>query len=102
MQIIKKLSKQIKDELHDAEKYAELAIEHKAEHPTLSSVYYRLANAELDHVNMLHGEVVDLINKAKGEKAVPPVMFEFWAWQHDEMIEEEKEVRMLLEMYKSK
>lgn len=102
MQIIKTLSKQIKEELHDAEKYARDALAHKADDPALAATYYRLANAEIEHASMLHDDVVREIEKAKGEKVVPPVMFDIWNWKHDELIEEEKEVRLLLEMYKSK
>lgn len=100
MIIIKNLSKQIKEELHDAEKYAKLAHEYKAERPTLAALYAKLADQELDHASMLHGETVKLIEKASTEKEVPPVMRELWAWQHEEMIEEEKEVRTLLDMYR--
>ena len=102
MRIIKNIAGQIREELHDAEKYAKLAIEHKTDHPTLAGVYRRLANAELDHASMLHTEVVDIIKKTKEEKAIPPVMLELWSWKHDELIEEEKEVRMLLDMYDRK
>lgn len=102
MQIIKTLSKQIKEELHDAEKYAKDALTHKTDDPALAATYYRLANAELDHASMLHDEVVREVEKTKGEKAIPPVMFELWNWQHNELIEEEKEVRLLIEMYKGK
>ena len=38
--------------------------------------------------------------KAAAEKPVPPVMREIWAWQHDELIEQERDVRRLMEMYK--
>ena len=102
MQIIKTLAHQIKEELHDAEKYAKLAIEHKADHPALAGAYYRLSNEELEHMNILHTQAVQMIDKAKNEKVVPPVMFELWAWKHEEMIEEEKGVRLLLDMYSRK
>ena len=102
MRIIKNISGQIKEELHDAEKYAKLALEYKTDHPSLAGAYYRLANEELEHMTILHNHVMQMIEKAKNEKVVPPVMFELWAWKHEEMIEEEKEVRMLLDMYSRK
>ena len=43
MRIIKDLSKQIKEELHDAEKYAKMALEHKTDHPDLAEAYHHLA-----------------------------------------------------------
>lgn len=100
MRKIKELSQKIKEELRDAEKYARGAIEEKMEHPTLAAVYHRLANDELAHASMLHEEAVAMIRVAGEGKEVPPVMKELWAWQHEEMVEEEKEVRMLLEMAK--
>ena len=100
MLIIKKLAKQIREELHDAEKYARGAHELRTDYPAVAAVYAKLAEQELDHAGMLHEQVVKLIDKASAEKPVPPVMTELWKWQHDEMVEEEKEVRLLLDMYR--
>ena len=99
MTIIKELAKRIKEELGDAEWYAEKALEHKTEHPEVSELYYHLAKTEMSHANDLHDKVVTLIRKASSEKAVPPVMRELWAWQHEEIVEEQAEVMRLLEMY---
>lgn len=101
MRIIKEIAKRIKEELHDAEWYAEKALEHKAMHPDLSEVYIRLAKEEHAHSTLLHDKVVALIRKASSEKEVPPAMREMWEWQHGEIIEEEAEVKRLLEMYAS-
>ena len=99
MRIIKELAKQIKEELHDAEKYAKMALEHKMGHPDLAEAYHRLAKEEIGHATLLHEKVVAMIRKASTEKEVSPVMRELWAWQHDEIVEEEAEVRRLVEMY---
>lgn len=99
MRIIKELAKQIKEELHDAEKYAKMALEHKMDHPDLAEAYHRLAKEEIGHAALLHEKVVTMIRKASTEKEIPPVMHELWAWQHDEIVEEEAEVRRLVEMY---
>lgn len=100
MQIIKILSKRIKEELHDAEWYAKAALESKAEQPALAAVYHRLSEEEMTHAGMLHDEVVSVIRKVSAEKEVPPVMRELWNWQHEEIVEEEAEVRRLIDMYK--
>ena len=39
MKIIKTLAKDIREELHDAEKYAKAALETKAEHPGLAETF---------------------------------------------------------------
>ena len=49
MRIIKEVSKRIKEELHDAEWYAEEALEHKAMYPDVAEVYHHLAKEELSH-----------------------------------------------------
>ena len=100
MLIIKRLAKQIKEELEDAEKYAEEAHELRMEYPAIAASYAKLAEQELEHANILHDNVVRLIEKASAEKTVPPVMMELWRWQHEEMIEEEKGVRLLLDMFR--
>lgn len=99
MRIIKDLSKRIKEELHDAEGYAKLALEHKMDQPELAEAYHRLAKDEIGHANLLHEKVVSMIRKASTEREVPPAMREIWAWQHEEIIEEEAETRRLVEMY---
>lgn len=100
MLIIKELAKQIREELHDAEKYAKGSLDHKQDHPQLAALYNRLAGEEINHAMLLHDEAVRQIEKVAAEKPVPPVMRELWAWQHDELIEQEREVRRLMEMYK--
>lgn len=100
MLIIKELAKQIREELHDAEKYAKGSLDKKTDCPQLAALYNRLAGEEINHAMLLHDEVVRQIEKAAAEKPVPPVMRELWAWQHDELIEQERDVRRLMEMYK--
>lgn len=99
MRMIKELAKRIKEELHDAEWYAKQAMEHKTAYPEVAAVYHHLAKEEMSHANALHTEVVTLIRKASAEKAVPPVMRELWAWQHEEIVEEQAEVTRLIDMY---
>jgi hypothetical protein len=99
MRIIKELSKRIKEELHDAEWYAKAALEQKADHPDVADAYHHLAKEEMGHANLIHEKVVAIIRKASAEREPPPVMRELWAWQHEEIVEEEAEVVRLIEMY---
>lgn len=100
MRIIKELSKRIKEELHDAQWYAKAALEHKDDQSDVADAYHHLAKEEISHASLLHEKVVALIRKASTEREPPPVMRELWAWQHEEIVEEEVEVKRLLEMYK--
>ena len=99
MRIIKKLTKDIREEFNDAEKYAKAALEVKAEYPMLADVFYRLAGEEVDHAMRLHGEVVKMIDKAGKDSPAPAVMKEIWAFEHDLLLEEMAEVKRLMEMY---
>ena len=101
MLLIKKLSKMIKEEICDAEKYANCALKYKDEDKPLADTFYTLANEELRHMEILHNQVVRIINayKAKGA-TVPPAMQAVYDYIHEEEIENTREVKILLDMYK--
>lgn len=98
MEKIKILCKEIREELKDAETYAERSIKSKGEgDKDLAEMYVSLANAEMEHVEKLHNAAVREIDRIKSSgKEVPPVMMELWKWQHSELAEEAAEVKMLI------
>ena len=101
MLIIKKLSEMIKEEIHDAEKYAGCALSHKEDDKTLADTFYTLSNEELKHMDLLHDQVVRLINDYRKTKGEPPKeMLAIYNYMHEEQIDAVKEVRILLSMYK--
>lgn len=101
MLLIKKLSKMIKEEIGDAEKYAKCALNYKDDDRVLADAFYNLANEELKHMEMLHNQVVRLINEYKAKKGDPPKeMLAIYDYVHEEQIEDVQEVRILLNMYK--
>ena len=101
MLIIKKLSRMIKEEIADAEKYANCALNHKEDDKGLADTFYTLANEELNHMDMLHTQVVRLINAYRKENGeVPPAMQAIYDYVREEQIENVKEVKLLLNMYK--
>lgn len=98
MKLIKTIVTQIKMEIDAAEDYAESAIELKEKDTTLKEMYIKLANAELDHVDILHNAVVRIIEKHKIEKGEPPKeMMAIWEWEHEKQIEEIIEIKMMIE-----
>lgn len=101
MLIIKKLSKMIKEEICDAEKYANCALKYKNEDKVLAETFYTLANGELQHMETLHTQVVRLINDYKSKKGEPPeAMQAVYDYVHEEWMDNVKEVKILLNMYK--
>ena len=101
MLIIKKLSKMIKEEICDAEKYANCALKYKDEDKALADTFYNLANGELQHMELLHGQVTRIINDYRAKKGDPPKEMQIlYDYIHEEQIENVREVKVLLAMYK--
>ena len=97
MKQIKKISEMIEDELEGAEEYAKMALMHKSDNPNLAKTFYDIANEEMRHVDMLHGEVVRMIETHKREHGAPPAAMQaVYDYLHERQIEEAKEVRMYL------
>ncbi len=87
------------EELHDAEKYARLYHQYMDEDRQLSEMFKVLSNQELEHMNMEHNQATRLIRQYRDSgKEVPAAMQAIWDWEHEQMVEEEKEVRVLLNM----
>ena len=103
MKIIKCLSKYIEDEIGDAEKYIEKALEVRIEYPEVADTLAALSNEEMRHMQVLHNQVVKLIEVYKKEKGEPPApMQAIYDMLHEKYIEEAKEVKILQQMYTEK
>ena len=101
MKLIKKLSKIIECEIEDAEKYIEKALKYKEERPELAKMFYSLSMDEMEHMNKLHGAVVEIIKEYRKEKGEPPKeMLFLYNYLHEKHIDDAAEVRTMQAMYK--
>jgi len=96
LKIIKCLSDFIHEEIHDAEKYIKKALAIREEYPEAAEVLNLLSTEELKHMQMLHNQVVKIIENYRKEKGEPPAaMLAVYDYLHEKFIEETKEVRLL-------
>lgn len=101
MKVIKYLSEMIEDELEGAEHYVENAIKYKEEMPALAETLFEISTQEMRHVNMLHEEVVKIINRHREEHGEPPAaMKAIYEWEHKKEIDRAKEIKILQTQYR--
>ena len=56
---------------------------------------------EMSHVDKLHGAVVTLINESKAKGEEPPAhMMAIYEYEHEKIMEEATEIKVMQEMYK--
>ena len=101
MKIIEKLSNMIEDEMNDAEKYAKCALKYKDERPSLGQTFHALSIDEMKHKDMLHDEVVKIINefRASGTE-VPADMQAVYDYLHKKHIDRATEIKIIIESYR--
>ena len=101
MEIIKKLSRMMAEEVHDAEKYAKCALMYRDERQDLARVFDTLSRQEMDHMQVLHNSAVAIIDEAKrAGMEIPAGMQEAYDLLHEMRIEEAAEVKTLQNMFR--
>lgn len=94
MKIIKKLSELIECEIDDAERYVELALELRDTRKGLADTFYSLSLEEMKHMEILHEEVVKLIEEHRSQHGEPPAdMLAIYEYLHKRHIKEAQEVK---------
>ena len=101
MEIIRKVTEKIDDELMDAEKYIKCAYRVKAEYPQLADTYYQLSLEEMKHVTMLHDMVVRIIDAYKQNHPVPEGMQALYDYLHNRQIKWAAKIKSKQESYRS-
>ena len=102
MKLIQTLQDYIDDEIHDVKKYAKMAVELKAEYPTLAQALFNISAQEDIHQAAIHGEVVEIIQEHRKTHGDPPApMMAVYEYLHKKSIEQLADARRYQEMYKS-
>ena len=101
MKNIKELTDNIKDELHDAKKYAKLALAYKDSRTRLAVLYDTLSRQEMDHMTALHKEVMMEIEEYRRDHGdPPPAMQARYDILHEMFIEKSEKVKRLQAMFR--
>ena len=101
MKIIEKLSKMIEEELHDAEKYARCANRWKTENQDLAQLFFRLSNEEMEHMNLLHNMVVQIIQEYRRTQGDPPErMLAVYDYLHEKQMKHATKVKAIQAMFR--
>lgn len=101
MRLIAELSEMIEDELEGAEEYIEEAIKLKDTYPSVAKVLYDISTQEMNHVDMLHGEVVDLITEYRKTNGEPPkAMQAVYDHLHEKHIKKANKVKVYQAQYR--
>ena len=90
----------IEDEIEDAGKYAKKALEYKDTDRKLADVFFQLSTEEYKHMNMLHGEVVRIIEEYRRENGDPPAaMMTLYEILHEKHISDAASVKVMQNMF---
>lgn len=100
MKIISILSDKISDEIEDGRDYVKMALEEKEEYPDLAKTLYTISEQEMNHMSMLHEQVVDIIKRYRDEHGEPPApMMAVYNYLHKKQIDAAAEVKAMQAMY---
>lgn len=101
MKIIKQIYDQIEEELEGGLEYAKCAVEHKDDFPSVAKTWYEISQAEASHVDLLHRQVVMLINEHRMKHGQPPeAMMAVYNHLHEKAIEKMEKIKRYQEMYR--
>lgn len=100
MKILTELIKKAEDTMEEVEWYGEKALHLKTDHKSLADAYNKIASEHIGIYELLHKEMVNLIEEHKrtGHQP-PPEMLAIWNYEHEKMVKEFKEAKFIVEEY---
>lgn len=102
MKIIQILSEHIEEELDDSCEYIKKALEYKEEYPMVAKTFYELSLQEMNHMEMLHNDVKDLIEKHRREHGEPPAaMMAVYEYLHKKFIDKAAKIKVMQNQYRT-
>ena len=101
MQLIADLSDMIEEELNDAEKYIKCAMKHKDSNPGLAQTFAKISGEEMNHVALLHEQVVALIAEYRKANGAPPEKMQWvYDYLHNKHMEKATAVKTMQMIFK--
>lgn len=101
MKILTNLIDKANDTMGEIEWYAEKAHHLKTEHKALADAYIKIAEMHITIYDMLHTQMVSLIDQYKRDgHTPPPEMLAIWNYEHEKLIKEFAEAKYMVEDYK--
>ena len=101
MKILKHMIEKAHDTMEEVEWYAEKALHYKADHKAVADIYNKIADMHIGIYDMLHKEMVTLIDEHKrmGHQP-PPEMLAIWDYEHEKLVREFAEAKTMVDEYK--
>lgn len=101
MKIIKKIYEQIEEELEGGREYAMCAVTHKEDFPSLARTWYEISLMEVNHVEILHKQVVGIIADHGSKHGEPPAAMQaVYNFLHERSVEKMQEIKRLQEIFR--
>lgn len=101
MRIIKKMAEQICDEVDGVLEYAKDALEYKKTRPDLAETYHRIAIQEIQHADLLHAKIVQIVQEAESMNGGDYVveMKDKWEELHRDIVSKMAKAKMYNSLY---
>lgn len=101
MKILTHLIEKAHDTMDEIEWYGEKAMHYKIDHKSLADTYNKVAEMHITIYDLLHKEMVNLIEEHKRMgHTPPPEMLAIWDYEHQKLVKEFAEAKTIVDEYK--